>query len=147
MSKTQSLFHIVFATKHREKAITESAKRELYAYIFGIIRNRNCQLIRMNGMSDHVHILVDLHPTVALASLVKDIKQSSSYWLKISGRFPKFRGWGEGYYAYSLGSSEVDSVKKYIMNQEKHHSTNDFVDEMKAMAEKQHLRWNILDWE
>ncbi|MDE6395855.1 MAG: IS200/IS605 family transposase [Muribaculaceae bacterium] len=87
MSKTRLIHHIVFATKHRKPAINKENKRKLYAYIYGIITNHKCFLLRINGIEDHIHILVDLHPTVAVANLVKEIKQYSSHWIKnLSGR-------------------------------------------------------------
>lgn len=92
MSKTRSLHHIVFATKQREMTITEAAKKELYAYIFGMLRQRRCYLIRMNGIPNHIHMLVDVSPTISIASLVQEIKQGSSKWLKTNENFPKFRG-------------------------------------------------------
>ncbi len=147
MSKTKSLHHIVFATKQREMTITEADKKELYAYILGIIRNLKCYLIRINGMPDHIHLLVDVNPTVAIADLVKQIKQSSSYWMKSSGKFPKFRCWGEGYYAFSIAVSELDKVKAYIINQEAHHAGNNLVDEMKFLADKYMVAWHPNDWE
>lgn len=121
-------------------------KRELYAYLFGIIRNMKCFLLRMNGMSDHVHILVDVHPTVALAELVKTMKQSSSHWLQQSSSFPNFIGWADGYYAVSIGVDGVDACKNYIINQEIHHSSVDMLTEMQIMARDNGLTWYEDDW-
>ena len=145
MSKTRSLHHIVFATRQREMTITESAKKELYAYIFGMLRQRRCYLIRMNGIPNHIHMLVDVSPTISIASLVQEIKQGSSKWLKTNEKFPKFRGWGEGYYAVSVGVRDIASVKEYIMNQEVHHDINQFIDEIKLMAEANNLDWHEKD--
>ena len=97
MSKTQILLHIVFTTKYRLQTIPLLHKRELYRYIYGIIRNYHCHTLRINGMTEHVHILLDLNPTVALADLVKKIKQSSSVWMKINPYFNLFEGWNTGY--------------------------------------------------
>ena len=145
MSKTRSLHHIVFATKQREMTITESAKKELYAYILGMLRQRRCYLIRMNGIPNHIHMLVDVNPTISIANLVQEIKQGSSKWLKGNENFPKFRGWGEGYYAVSVGVGDIASVKQYIMNQEAHHDVNQFIDEIKLMAEANNLDWHEKD--
>ena len=146
MSKTKSLHHIVFATKRREMTIPEEYKRELYAYIMGIIKNKRCFLIRINGISNHIHILVDIHPTVALADLVKDIKQWSSHWMKDNPKFPLFDYWGEGYYAVSVGINELDKCKQYIINQENHHYGHNLLAEMKLMAENNGLSWYADDW-
>ncbi len=134
MSKTLSLHHIVFATKHREKTISEEHKRQLYAYILGIVQNRNCYLIRINGVADHIHMLINLHPSVALADLVRDIKQWSSRWLKDNPKFPDFDSWGEGYFAVSISYDSLQACKSYIINQERHHATYDLTHEIERMS-------------
>ena len=95
MSKTLSLFHLVINTYKRKMTITEEHKKSLYAYIFGILKNHDCFVHRINGISNHIHILFDLHPSLALANVVKDIKQSSSVWLRINPSFPDWEGWGK----------------------------------------------------
>lgn len=146
MSKTKSYHHIVFATKHREMTIPEEHKKELYAYIFGIIKNKHCFLKRMNGIGNHIHLLVDIHPTVAIADLVKDIKQWSTHWIRDNGNFPKFDSWGQGYYAVSIGVDSIESCCNYIINQERHHLGRDFLDEMEIMANVNKLGWHQDDW-
>ena len=146
MSKTKSLHHIVFATKHRKPTIPVDNKRELYAYIFGIIKNKRCFLLRMNGVEDHIHILVDINPTVALADLVKEMKRCSSQWANGNPKFPLFEGWGDGYYAVSLGVNDVESCKRYIIGQEEHHRHVELENEMHEMAEENQLEWYPDDW-
>lgn len=90
-------------------------------------------------------MLVDVNPMISIANLVQEIKQGSSKWLKDNENFPKFRGWGEGYYAVSVGVSDIASVKQYIMNQEEHHDINKFIDEIKLMAEANNLDWHEKD--
>ena len=127
--------------------IPEEHKRELYAYIFGIVKRHNCFLIRINGIPNHIHMLVDLHPTVALATLVKDIKQWSSHWLKQNPKFPYFDSWCGGYYGFSVGLDGVESVKQYIINQEKHHLGQEFIDEMKEIAATEGVTFHPADWD
>ena len=95
----------------------------------------------MNGMTDHIHILLELHPTLSLSDLVKAIKQSSSLWIKQSGHFPLFDRWSEGYFAVSLGGEAVESCKRYIMNQQEHHSKSNFLDEVKYLNARYGLMW------
>ena len=78
----QILYHIIFRTKGSVKTINQNHAKDLYKYIFGIIKNKNCQLARINGMEDHIHIISDLHPSVALADFIREIKVSSSKWMK-----------------------------------------------------------------
>jgi hypothetical protein len=89
-SYRQIFYHIIFGTKYRHKTIDETNCRELYQYSSGVIRNKHCKLYRINGTEDHIHVFSDLHPSISLADYVKDIKISSSIWLKSSGKFPEF---------------------------------------------------------
>lgn len=146
MSKTRLIVHIVFSTKHRRPTIPQEHKRDLYRYIYGIIKNKNCFLHRMNGMSDHVHILVDVNATIAVASLVKEIKQASSHWLKANPDFPNFAGWNEGYYAVTVGMDGLESCVSYIKNQELHHQGSNLIDEVRSMAERFDIQCIDDDW-
>jgi len=145
MSKTKSLHHIVFATKYREQTISESHKKELYAYIYGIIKSKKCFLHRINGIADHIHILVDIHPSISLSDFVKCIKQSSSNWLKRQPNFSRFKGWGEGYYSSSLSVENIAACKLYIINQECHHVNLDLASEMMQFATENGLDFHIND--
>jgi putative transposase len=87
---TQIYYHIVFSTKDRIRALRADQREELFKYIWGLIKNQQCHLFRINGVEDHLHLLIGLHPTVSLASLIKDIKISSSTWIKDNNLFPGF---------------------------------------------------------
>jgi len=109
-SYRQIIFHITFRTKYNIPAIGLEHKKELYRYIWGIVKNKNCILFQINGTENHVHILSDLHPNISLADYVKDIKVASSIWAKESGKFPKFRGWAEGYGAFTVAYRNKQTV-------------------------------------
>lgn len=130
MAYRQILYHIVFRTKYSGKTIPLEKAPELYKYIWGIIKNKKCVLYRINGMEDHLHILSDLHPSVALADYIKDIKVASSKWMKESGLFPDFRGWGIKYCALTYSLKEKDILIKYIKNQQEHHKNETFQEEI-----------------
>ncbi|MBD5182809.1 MAG: IS200/IS605 family transposase [Bacteroidales bacterium] len=147
MSKTKSLHHIVIATKHREMTITEGHKNSLYAYIIGILKNKNCFVLSINGIPNHIHLLVDLNPTIALADLVKELKVSSHYWLKNNPNFRYFYSWNRGYYAVSIGADGVSGCSEYIMNQERHHRGCDLISEMEEFALRNGLAWYEDDWQ
>jgi putative transposase len=125
-SYRQITYQIVFETKYRKPAIPYEHKLELYKYIAGIMRNKNCKLHNINGVEDHIHILCDLHPSIALADLVKDIKVATSIWMKTSGKFPGFTGWAEGYGAFTYAFRNRAMISKYIENQEEHHKKISF---------------------
>jgi REP element-mobilizing transposase RayT len=103
---------------------------QLKNYIEGIIKNKKCVLYRMNGMEDHVHILSNLHPSVALADYIRDIKVSSSKWMKESGLFPNFKGWGVRYCALTYSYKEKYILINYIKNQQEHHKKESFTNEI-----------------
>ncbi len=89
-SYNQVLYQIIFSTKRREKTLIKPQRDQLYGYIGGILKNKRCKPYIINGIEDHLHILVDIHPTIAIASLVKDIKISCSSMIKKNNLFPEF---------------------------------------------------------
>jgi len=128
MANTYTQIHLqfVFAVKYRDGLIHSSFKDELYQYITGIIKNHNHKLLAINGMPDHVHILVGMRPTQSVSDLMQDIKGSSSKWIN-EKRFLKVKfEWQEGYGAFSYAKSQVNTVVNYIKNQEQHHAVRSF---------------------
>ena len=133
----QILYHIIFRTKESRKTICPEYREDLYKYIWGIVKNKNCTLFRINGMEDHIHILSDLHPSVALADYVREIKVASSKWLKASGLFPDFNGWGIKYCALTYSYGDRDTIINYIKKQQEHHKRESFQDEIRRIFEEQ----------
>jgi len=128
-SYRQILYHLTFHTRNSEKVLHNSGNEELFKYIWGVIKNKKCRLYRINGVEDHIHIVCDLHPTIALTDLVKDIKVSSSIWIKQRGIYPLFSNWAESYGAFTLSIREKDTIIKYVMNQQEHHKRENFREE------------------
>lgn len=129
----QVFYHIVFGTKFRARVIEPAHEQELHKYIWGIIKNKRCVLYRINGMEEHLHLLSDLHPSISLADYVKDIKVASSLWMKQTGKFPEFRGWADGYGAFTCSIREKDRIVNYIKNQKEQHKKEIFPDEFKRL--------------
>lgn len=129
----QIYYQIVFSTKNRKPVLLEEHEAELYKYIWGIVKNKNCKLYRINGMPDHIHLLIDLHPTVSLSDLVKDIKVASNIWMKQSNLFPDFEEWQSGYGAFTYSKKDLETVTNYIKNQKEHHKHESFEDEYKNL--------------
>lgn len=126
---TQLYFHIVFAVKGRENLIAVKWKDELYKYISGIISNKNQKLMIINGMPNHIHLLIGTKPTCNLSDLVRDIKANSSKWINekrfVKGKFE----WQTGFGAFTVSQSGVNNVINYIKNQEEHHKVKTFKEE------------------
>jgi REP-associated tyrosine transposase len=138
MANTYSQIYIqtVFAVSGRLSLITSDFKEDLHKYTTGIVTKQGQKLIRINGMPDHLHILIGLKPTMALANLVRDMKSDSSEWVNrkklARGKF----GWPEGYGAFSYGHSQLDTIIRYITNQERHHQHRSFRDEYLTLLRK-----------
>jgi REP element-mobilizing transposase RayT len=141
-SYRQILFHIVFRTKSGKKTLIQENIKELYAYIVGIIKNKNSFLYRINGVEDHLHILCDLHPTIALSDFIRDLKTSSSIWMKQSGKFPKFEGWAYGYGTFSYAWKDKEMIVNYIKNQQEHHKKESFEDELRRLLKEHGIEVN-----
>src|SRR3977135_1801380 len=128
MANTFSQIYIqaVFCVSNRLSLIQPTFKEELYKYITGIVKNQGQKLIAINGVADHVHLLIGLKPAMALANLVREVKADSSNFVNanklVHGRF----SWQEGYGAFSYGHSQLDTIIRYIQNQEQHHRRQSF---------------------
>ena len=136
MSYRQLYFHIVFGTKEHRPTLSDPHTEELYKFIWGIVRNKSCKLYQINGSLDHLHLLSDLHPSIALANYIKDIKVSSSIWLKQQEHFKNFEGWAEGYAAFSISHNDRNKVIAYIKNQKVHHHAESFMEEYKRLLKE-----------
>lgn len=132
---TQLYIQIVFAVKGRENLLASNWRQDLFRYISGIITNKGQKSIIVNGVADHVHILVGLRPTIALSDLVRDIKNNSSKYINekgwVNGKFQ----WQSGYGAFSYSHKQVSRVYQYILNQEEHHSSKTFREEYEGLLQ------------
>ena len=123
------LIHVIFSTKLRYPLIRDSWRDDLFAYIGGIARDHKAALLASGGVEDHVHLLLKIHPSFAVADTVKLIKANSSRWInqerKVTARFT----WQRGYGAFSVSQSQSGAVKRYLANQRVHHQRQTFRDE------------------
>ena len=139
---TQTLYQIVFSTKLREPTLLKDRRQLLFKDIWGILNKKKCHLYRINGVEDHVHVVTSLHPTVALASVVKDIKLGSSAFIKEHLIFPDFNGWQDGYGAFTYSINEKDKLIEYVKNQEEHHKKLTFRQELIMLLEEHGIEFD-----
>jgi putative transposase len=132
-SYRQLLYHLVFRTKDSLSTIKQDHVDQLYAYISGIIKHKNSHLYRISGVENHLHILTDLHPSIALADFMREVKVSSSLWMKSGNLFPKFNGWAEGYGAFTCSYMDIGKLIDYIRNQPAHHMKKTFEEEYRIL--------------
>ncbi len=130
---TQLYYHIVLGVEWRRNLIAKEWKIELYKYISGIVRNENEKLLKINGVPNHVHLLLSTRGNCNLSELIRIIKCNSSKWINerknIRGNFR----WQKGYGAFSVGQSEVKRIENYIDRQEEHHARKSFRNEYREI--------------
>jgi len=136
MSRTYTnlLTHVVFSTKDREPLIRAEMKNELYAYLGGLTKELKGKAYGINGIDDHVHMLVNLPPIVSVSDAMRFIKSNSSAW--IHERSTRLFNWQPGYGAFSVSKSNVPQVLNYIANHESHHRKIAFKEEFIGLLRK-----------
>lgn len=140
----KSYHHIVFRTKNSIPSISETYETDVYKYIWGIIKNVGGHLYRINSMPDHVHLLVEIPPTIALSDFVKKIKQGSgNYMRSLPDKFPKFTAWGKSYCAITYSEKEKQNVINYIINQKEHHKKESFREELIRIFQEESIDYNL----
>lgn len=139
---TQIHIHFVFAVKYRLGLINVEWKEELYKYITEITQSNKHKLLAINGMPDHIHILIGMRPTQSISDLMKEVKQSSSLWINENKLTNTKFAWQEGYGAFSYSKSQIDNVIKYINNQEEHHKKKTFIEEYLEMLTKFEIEYD-----
>jgi putative transposase len=137
---TQLRYHVVFSTKDRRPAITRDLHDVLHPYLGGIVRNEGGTLLAAGGIDDHVHLLLGLPATRAVADAVRVIKTNSSKWL--GERNDPWCGWQTGYAAFTVSQSQVDTVRSYIANQERHHAKTTFKEEFLNLLERHEVEYD-----
>ena len=146
---SQIYVQIVFAVKGRESLISVHWEEELYKYITGIITNKEQKLLAINGMPDHIHILIGMRPSCCLSDLVREIKKASNEFVNQKIMVNQKFAWQEGYGAFSYSHSALGNVVTYIQNQKEHHQKKTFKDEYKAFLTKyqiEHKDEYLFDW-
>ena len=130
-----ALFHCVFSTKERRKAIALELQERLWAYMGGIARENRMTALAVGGTDDHVHLLLSLPSTLAIAEAMRRIKGGSSLWLHESCGLTGFE-WQKGYGALSIGCSQIDATVEYIAGQQEHHRKRDFQAEFLSILKR-----------
>ena len=117
-------------------------KKRLFGFIHQLLTNKKCHLYRINGVEDHLHILTHVHPTIAIASLIKDIKLACDEFIVREAIFPKFKGWQDRYGAFSETIEAKERLINYIKNQEEHHRTISFIEEYKTLLNEYEIEFD-----
>ena len=129
----QIIYQVVFATKGHKRVLVKDQRDRLWAYMAEILRNHQCHVYKVNGVEDHVHLLFELHPTVALARLVKDVKLASNQFIQQELNMPLFSGWQAGYGAFTYDNTALPNLIQYVESQEEHHMRQTFEEEFRKL--------------
>ena len=133
MSHISITYHLIFGTCRRESVIHIAHDRELYKFIYDFCMSRGVKIWRIGGMPDHIHVLCDIPPKIAVADFVKLLKAESSKFLMANPHFPHWDKWAEGYGAFSVDAENRQERIRYIMEQKTHHKVVSFAQEYRHM--------------
>jgi len=140
-SYTQIYLHFVFIVGGRHDALAPQVTELLFAQLHVVAAEHKCRILALNGMPDHLHLLVSIHPGVSAAEFAQKLKGNSSHYLNQARVFPyKFR-WQGGYGAFSVSHSQLASVKDYIANQQTHHVKITVRDEFISLLKKHDIAY------
>ena len=142
-SLAKILIHTVFSTKDRRPLLRDRPVREeLHNYLGGILAHLDCQPVIVGGVEDHAHLLSALSRTCQPAEMVKEVKRGSSVWLKTKSPDLADFAWQSGYGIFSIGFSQIESVRSYIAQQEEHHRKASFQDEFRALLRRYEIEFD-----
>jgi putative transposase len=142
-SLAKILVHTVFSTKERRPLLRDVVLRdELHRYLGGILTNLDCQPVIVGGVEDHVHVLCALSRTCQAAEMVKEVKRGSSVWLKTMGPEWSDFAWQNGYGVFSIGFSQIETVRNYIAGQEEHHRKVSFQEEFRELLRRYEVEFD-----
>jgi len=134
--------HITFSNKDRQNLIDENIKESLFQYLGGVCKGLECNPVQVGGHADHVHILCLLSRKISQMDLLEEIKKQSSKWIKSQGKQYSNFYWQDGYGVFSVNPTQVNVVVEYIKNQEEHHRTVLFQDELRAFLKKYKVEYD-----
>lgn len=139
---SNNLFHIIFSTKGRVGLIRPDLKTDLYKYISGIARNENSQILNINGIDNHVHILVKLKPSISVSDFVCKLKTNSSKWVSETFKLSYGFQWQGGFSSFSVSESQVTIISRYIDDQEEHHKKFSFEKELEDFLKRNKIAFD-----
>ena len=132
----QSLYQIVYSTKQRNPSLHATSRPLLFRYLGGVLTKKKCHPYQIGGIEDHIHIVTDIHPTIAVSNLVKDLKLAADDFIKNQLLFPNFCGWQNGYASFTYSIDAKDNLIRYVLSQEEHHRKKGFIEELRELLKE-----------
>ncbi len=139
---TQNFYHLVFSTQHRQPLITLDLESRLFPFIGGILRDLRCQLLAINGMPDHIHLLIRYRADLSHSDMVRHIKARSSKWINEQNPSSVHFSWQEGYGGFTVSKSAVPDIETYITRQKEHHQRQDFKTEFLELLRRHAIEFD-----
>jgi len=140
-SLVKNYIHIIFSTKNRISYISEEMEVEVFSYIAGLCKAKDCSVQKVGGYNNHIHILCSLSKNLTLVELIRFIKSNSSKWITEKFGIQKFH-WQVGYGTFSVSPKDIQLVIDYISTQKEHHKTKSFQDELLLFLNKYNIDYN-----
>ena len=138
-SLSRVIIHLIFSTKDRHPWLGPEVRQRMHGYLATVCRDLGGETYRVGGMADHVHIVTTLPRAISQAELVEKAKTSSSAWIKTLGSSYAQFHWQRGYGAFSVSPSQLAEVVRYVENQDEHHRTRTFQEELREVLRKHNL--------
>ena len=138
MSYQSLVYHIILRTARSQRSITEIHERELYRFLYGFMKEKKIDVLRIGGMPDHIHILASIPPNLAIAQVIGEMKRSSSIFMKNERHhFPYFEGWSKSYAVFSYAQRDKETILNYIKHQKEHHQKHSLEDELRQIFKEE----------
>ena len=141
-SLSNILLHLIWSTKDRQSWLEPGIREKTHAFLAGVVRQCDCEAYRVGGVADHVHLALRLSRTLCVADLVKEVKSTSSKWVKTQDASLRNFAWQQGYGVFSVGMSQKETLLHYIDAQEEHHRTRSFQDEYREFLTKYGIEYD-----
>lgn len=146
---TQLYIQVVFAVQRRERLIDPTWEDDLYKYITGIVQQKDQCLLAINGVPDHIHLLIRIKPNCNLSDLVREIKKASTNYINDRKLSPIRFSWQNGFGAFSYNNRDVDLIIGYIKKQKQHHQEKNFRKEYLELLDEFEIDYKeeyLFDW-
>jgi REP element-mobilizing transposase RayT len=135
--------HGVFSTKERIGYLKDADLRNsVWRFLAHTSTEMKCPVLEVGGTADHVHVLFRMYRDITQSHWIKEVKRTSSLWIKEQVSYVPDFHWQGGYALFSVSPSQLETVAKYIRNQEIHHAKRDFKVELRALLKKHGLEWD-----
>jgi putative transposase len=130
----QLYFHFAWATKNRLPIVSPAVEARLHPYIGAKCKELGYNLFAVNGTEDHLHVLVELTPTMIIADVARNLKGASSHYINKESGLSDTLYWQDGYSVVSIRKAEVPKVVDYIKRQKEHHASGSLSDILERVS-------------